>query len=64
MILFARIAAINGAPGPTVLATSAVRDASNGPELIERVREVTGLKMRIISGEEEARIGFMGAISA
>ncbi len=64
IILFARIAAMNGAPGPTVLATSAVRDASNGPELIERVREATGLKMRIISGEEEARIGFMGAISA
>ena len=62
--LFARIAAMNGAPGPTVLATSAVRDAENGPELIERVREATGLKMRIISGKEEARLGFKGAISA
>ena len=60
IILFARIAAMNGAPGPAVLATSAVRDASNGPELIERVREATGLKMRLISGEEEARTRFYG----
>jgi len=62
--LFARISALNGAPDPTVLATSAVRDAENGPELEERVREATGLKMRLISGEEEATLGFRGALSA
>ena len=33
---FARIAALNGAPSPEVLATSAVRDAKNGAELVER----------------------------
>src|SRR3712207_3427373 len=62
--LFAKIAALNGAPGPTILATSAVRDAENGSELAERVRELTGLKMRLISGEEEAALGFRGAVSA
>ena len=62
--MFARISALNGAPDPTVLATSAVRDAENGPELEEKVREATGLKMRLISGEEEATLGFRGAISA
>jgi exopolyphosphatase/guanosine-5'-triphosphate,3'-diphosphate pyrophosphatase len=62
--LFARISALNGAPDPTVLATSAVRDAENGPELEERVRKTTGLKMRLISGEEEATLGFRGALSA
>ena len=62
--LFAKIAALNGAPGPTILATSAVRDAQNGSELTERVRELTGLKMRLISGEEEAALGFRGAVSA
>jgi exopolyphosphatase/guanosine-5'-triphosphate,3'-diphosphate pyrophosphatase len=40
--LFAGIAALNGAPSPEILATSAVRDAENGPELVERVREGTG----------------------
>jgi exopolyphosphatase / guanosine-5'-triphosphate,3'-diphosphate pyrophosphatase len=62
--LFARIAALNGAPSPEILATSAVRDAGNGPELVERVREATGLKMRLISGETEAALGFRGALSA
>jgi len=61
---FARIAALNGAPSPEVLATSAVRDAENGAELVERVGEATGLKMRLISGKEEAELGFRGALSA
>ena len=62
--LFARIAALNGVSEPVILATSAVRDAENGSELTERVRELTGLKMRLISGEEEAVLGFRGAVSA
>lgn len=62
--LFARISALNGAPEPAVLATSAVRDAENGPELAERVREATGLEVRLVSGEEEALLGFRGAVSA
>ena len=62
--MFARISALNSAPDPTILATSAVRDAENGPELGERIREVAGLKRRLISGEKEATLGFRGAISA
>jgi exopolyphosphatase / guanosine-5'-triphosphate,3'-diphosphate pyrophosphatase len=61
--LFARISALNGVAEPVILATSAVRDADNGSELTERVRELTGLKMRLISGEEEAELGFRGAVS-
>ncbi|WP_273843676.1 hypothetical protein [Rubrobacter calidifluminis] len=62
--LFARMAAMNGASESLILATSAVRDAENGYELGERVRELTGLKMHLISGEEEAELGFRGAVSA
>ena len=62
--LFARISALNGVSEPVILATSAVRDAENGPELTDRVRELTDLKMRLISGEEEAALGFRGAVSA
>lgn len=43
------------------VATSAVREARNGPELIERVRRETGVAIRILSGEEEARLTFLGA---
>ena len=62
--LFASIAAMNGAPAPEILATSAVRDAGNGQELVGRVREATGLEMRLISGKKEAALGFRGALSA
>lgn len=62
--LFASIAAMNGAPSPEILATSAVRDAENGGELVSRVREATGIEMRLISGEKEAALGFRGALSA
>lgn len=37
-------------------ATSAMRDAENGPALIKEIEEKTGIRIEIISGEEEARI--------
>ena len=44
-------------PGRVVLvATSAVRDAQNGPEFRERVRAATGHAIRILSGDEEASL--------
>lgn len=62
--LFARLAAFNGACETAVLATSAVREAANACELIDLVGAEAGLEMRLISGEEEAFLGFRGAISA
>ena len=41
------------------VATSAIRDADNGPELLDRIREQTGLTARVISGSEEARYGWL-----
>lgn len=38
----------------TIVATSAVRDAINGDEFVESVFEATGLRIRILSGKEEA----------
>nr|WP_314774434.1 Ppx/GppA family phosphatase [uncultured Porphyromonas sp.] len=37
-------------------ATSAMRDAENGQELVERIYEKTGIKVEIIDGKEEARL--------
>jgi exopolyphosphatase/guanosine-5'-triphosphate,3'-diphosphate pyrophosphatase len=37
-------------------ATSAMRDAENGPELIEQVFKETGIRISIITGQEEANI--------
>ncbi|MGB3635653.1 MAG: hypothetical protein WA982_16555 [Rubrobacteraceae bacterium] len=61
--LFVKVSSLNGVSEPSILATSAVRDAENGPELRERVADSTGLQMRLISGEEESALGFKGAVS-
>jgi exopolyphosphatase/guanosine-5'-triphosphate,3'-diphosphate pyrophosphatase len=50
-----------GATRIECVATSAVRDAGNGAAFLARVREVTGLTARIISGEEEAHLSFRSA---
>jgi len=43
--------------------TSAVRDASNGPAFAERVRRDYALDARTLSGDEEAQLTFLGAMS-
>jgi exopolyphosphatase/guanosine-5'-triphosphate,3'-diphosphate pyrophosphatase len=43
--------------------TSAVRDACNGAEFTERVRSELGLDARVLSGDEEAQLTFLGAMS-
>jgi len=43
--------------------TSAVRDAANGDEFAEAVRKRYGLTPHILSGDEEARLTFLGATS-
>lgn len=45
------------------VATEACRRASNGPAFIERVRSELGMHIHIISGEEEARLAFLGCSS-
>ena len=43
--------------------TSAVRDADNGADFAERVREEYELDARVLSGDEEAQLTFLGAMS-
>src|SRR5947209_4674831 len=40
------------------VATSAVRDASNASRFVARVRQETGIKVRVLTGEDEARLSF------
>ncbi len=44
------------------VATSQARDARNGAEFFERVSRETGFRFRIISGDDEARCTFLGAL--
>lgn len=46
-----------------VIATSAARDAKNAGELIEAVRRASGLRVEIISGDQEAEWVFRGVTS-
>ena len=50
-----------GAKKLYVFATSAVREAENKQEFIKAVQERCGIAIDVISGEEEAQIGFLGA---
>lgn len=52
-----------GAARIEIVATSAVRDASNGAEFTTRVLNDTGLNVRVLSGEEEALLSFRSALA-
>jgi exopolyphosphatase / guanosine-5'-triphosphate,3'-diphosphate pyrophosphatase len=50
----------HGNPPLFAVATSAVREASNGKEFVRLAREKTGIEIEIISWEEEARLTLEG----
>jgi exopolyphosphatase/guanosine-5'-triphosphate,3'-diphosphate pyrophosphatase len=52
-----------GAQRIVAVATSAMRDAENGAAFREEIRERFGIDARTISGDEEARLTFLGATS-
>lgn len=51
-----------GAGEIRAIATSAVREARNREDFIKEAYKRTGIKIRLISGEEEADLGYRGAI--
>ncbi len=61
---FRELADIHGAGLSVAVATSAVRDAANGEEFRDAVRERSGFDIQIIPGEEEARLTFLGATAS
>jgi exopolyphosphatase/guanosine-5'-triphosphate,3'-diphosphate pyrophosphatase len=59
---FVAVSAGAGADRTLAVATAAVREASNGDELIERTRQELQIPVDIANGDEEARFGFLGAV--
>ena len=51
----------NGATRIVAVATAAVRDAANREEFLAKARAGAGLDFRVLTGEEEARIGVIAA---
>jgi exopolyphosphatase/guanosine-5'-triphosphate,3'-diphosphate pyrophosphatase len=55
---------MHGAERAVAVLTSAVRDAANGAQFAARVRDEHDLDARVIDGDEEARLTFLGATSS
>ncbi|MBI5772433.1 MAG: hypothetical protein HZA89_01670 [Verrucomicrobia bacterium] len=60
---FAAEAQHHGATSIRVIATSAARDAANAGELVRAIEQAAGLRLEIISGEQEAGWSFQGVTS-
>src|SRR4051812_8700455 len=46
------------------VATSAIRDATNAREFLDRAEPASGLTVRVLSKEEEARYGYLAAVNS
>ena len=55
-------ALLEGATQTLVFATAAVRTAKNGGAFVDIVRDLCGLEVDVVSGEEEASLGILGAL--
>jgi exopolyphosphatase/guanosine-5'-triphosphate,3'-diphosphate pyrophosphatase len=60
---FSLMARAMGADRLDLLATAAVREAENGPDFIAEVERRCGQAVRVLSGEEEARISALGVLA-
>jgi exopolyphosphatase/guanosine-5'-triphosphate,3'-diphosphate pyrophosphatase len=53
-----------GAGQVSALATSAIREAANREQFLSRAREASGLDIRVLSPQEEARYGYLAAVNS
>jgi exopolyphosphatase/guanosine-5'-triphosphate,3'-diphosphate pyrophosphatase len=53
-----------GATTHHAVATSALRDATNGPEVLAEMARAAGTPIRLVPGVEEARLGYVGVRAA
>lgn len=49
-----------GVPRTLGVATSATRDAANGPEFLREIDRATGVTLRVLTGAEEAQYAYLG----
>ena len=56
-----QIAEDKGVEDFIAFATSAVRDAANGDDMLARIQDRTGTRITVLSGENEARLTFLAA---
>lgn len=61
---FKRICTAHDVKEYRVAATAAIRNATNALQIIEILCRNTGFKVELLSGEDEARLGFLGMIQS
>lgn len=59
---FKRICDAHGVTDCRAAATAAIRNATNAREIVDALTKQTGFHIEILSGEDEARLGFLGMI--
>ena len=66
MEVFAHFSSASGLDGDEIdpVATSAIRDATNAREFLDRAEAATGLRVRVLASEEEARYGYLAAVNS
>ncbi len=62
--MFAAFCKANGVRRVMPVATAAVRDARNQAEFLQRTQRETGLRLRVLTGEQEAYFSSLGAINS
>ena len=64
--VFSHFCRASGLEGHAVdaVATSAIRDAENAAEFLTAARERSGLAIRVLSREQEARYGYLAAVNS
>ena len=62
--LYAHFCRATGVDEVRPVATSAIREASNRDEFLEAARARTGLEVRVLSRQEEARYGYLAAVNS
>lgn len=60
---FAKMLSLSGVHSVECVATAAARDAANGPEFLDAVRDL-GLEPRLLTGEQEAMASATGVVAA
>lgn len=61
--VFKRFCDSSRVDGIIATATSAVREAANGPQFVEQVQHELGLELQILAGDREAYYGVLGALN-
>ena len=60
---FVRLAQSLGVGDTELIATAAVREARNGPHLVEDIEAACGARIRVLDGTEEARYSALGVVA-